>query len=74
MIASTFATRTLEVIMGVAPLLLKGIVTAEDALVALEYDVNGIIVSNHGGRQLCRLSDKVAHGDKLRNKNQDMKR
>ncbi|HEY4033650.1 MAG TPA: alpha-hydroxy acid oxidase [Ktedonobacteraceae bacterium] len=34
------------------PILLKGIVTAEDALVALEYGVNGIIVSNHGGRQL----------------------
>jgi 4-hydroxymandelate oxidase len=34
------------------PILLKGIVTAEDALLALEYGVNGIIVSNHGGRQL----------------------
>ncbi len=34
------------------PILLKGIVTAEDALVALEYGINGIIVSNHGGRQL----------------------
>jgi isopentenyl diphosphate isomerase/L-lactate dehydrogenase-like FMN-dependent dehydrogenase len=34
------------------PILLKGIVTAEDALLALEYGANGIIVSNHGGRQL----------------------
>lgn len=30
----------------------KGIATAEDALLAVEHDVDGIIVSNHGGRQL----------------------
>ena len=34
------------------PLLLKGILTAEDALLAVERGVEGIIVSNHGGRQL----------------------
>ncbi len=34
------------------PLLLKGIVTAEDARLAVEHGVDGIIVSNHGGRQL----------------------
>jgi len=34
------------------PILLKGILTAEDALLALEHGMNGIIVSNHGGRQL----------------------
>ncbi len=34
------------------PVLLKGILTAEDALLALEHGVSGIIVSNHGGRQL----------------------
>jgi len=34
------------------PLLIKGILTAEDALLALEHGVSGIIVSNHGGRQL----------------------
>ena len=33
-------------------LLLKGIMTAEDAALALDYEVDGIIVSNHGGRQL----------------------
>ncbi|MCC5794950.1 MAG: alpha-hydroxy-acid oxidizing protein [Chromatiales bacterium] len=33
------------------PLLLKGIVTAEDARLALEHGVDGLIVSNHGGRQ-----------------------
>ncbi len=34
------------------PILLKGVLTAEDALLALECGVAGIIVSNHGGRQL----------------------
>lgn len=34
------------------PIILKGILTPEDAVLALEYGVNGIIVSNHGGRQL----------------------
>ena len=34
------------------PILLKGILTAEDALLALEHGVSGIVVSNHGGRQL----------------------
>jgi 4-hydroxymandelate oxidase len=32
------------------PLVLKGIVTKEDAEAALEHGVNGLIVSNHGGR------------------------
>ena len=31
-------------------LLLKGIVTAEDARLAVEHGVDGLIVSNHGGR------------------------
>jgi (S)-2-hydroxy-acid oxidase len=30
----------------------KGIATAEDALLAVHYGVDGIVVSNHGGRQL----------------------
>ncbi len=34
------------------PIILKGILTPEDALLALEYGADGIIVSNHGGRQL----------------------
>jgi isopentenyl diphosphate isomerase/L-lactate dehydrogenase-like FMN-dependent dehydrogenase len=34
------------------PILLKGILTAEDALLAIEHSMDGIIVSNHGGRQL----------------------
>ncbi len=38
------------------PILLKGILTAEDALLAVEHGVDGIIVSNHGGRQLDGVS------------------
>lgn len=34
------------------PLILKGIATAEDAAIAVEHGVDGIYVSNHGGRQL----------------------
>jgi isopentenyl diphosphate isomerase/L-lactate dehydrogenase-like FMN-dependent dehydrogenase len=34
------------------PILLKGILHPADALKAIEYQMNGIIVSNHGGRQL----------------------
>ena len=34
------------------PVLVKGVLTAEDAVLALEHGVSGIIVSNHGGRQL----------------------
>jgi glycolate oxidase len=34
------------------PFILKGISTADDARVALEHGIEGIYVSNHGGRQL----------------------
>jgi len=34
------------------PLILKGIATAEDAALACEHGVEGVYVSNHGGRQL----------------------
>ncbi|WP_030563689.1 alpha-hydroxy acid oxidase [Streptomyces aureocirculatus] len=34
------------------PLVLKGILTAEDALLAADHGVRAVIVSNHGGRQL----------------------
>lgn len=30
----------------------KGVATAEDTLLALKYGVDGVVVSNHGGRQL----------------------
>ncbi|XP_034695834.1 peroxisomal (S)-2-hydroxy-acid oxidase GLO4-like [Vitis riparia] len=34
------------------PILIKGVLTCEDAIKAVEVGVSGIIVSNHGGRQL----------------------
>lgn len=44
------------------PVLVKGIVTAEDAALAVEHGAAGIVVSNHGGRQLDRC---VATADAL---------
>lgn len=35
-----------------APLILKGIATAEDARLAVEHGADAVYVSNHGGRQL----------------------
>ena len=34
------------------PFVLKGILTAEDARLAVQHGAQGILVSNHGGRQL----------------------
>ncbi|KAF1846541.1 mitochondrial cytochrome-like protein b2 [Cucurbitaria berberidis CBS 394.84] len=34
------------------PIVLKGVQCAEDAKLAMEYGCNGILLSNHGGRQL----------------------
>lgn len=36
------------------PVLVKGVLTAEDAALAVEHGAAGIVVSNHGGRQLDR--------------------
>ena len=46
--------RDLEWITGEAnlPVVLKGVVTAEDAELAVEHGAEAVIVSNHGGRQL----------------------
>ena len=34
------------------PVLVKGILTAEDAALAVDHGASGVVVSNHGGRQL----------------------
>ena len=44
------------------PVLAKGILTDEDALLAVEHGAAGIVVSNHGGRQLDR---SIATADAL---------
>lgn len=41
------------------PVILKGITAAEDAILALEAGVDGIIVSNHGGRTLDTLAATI---------------
>jgi 4-hydroxymandelate oxidase len=49
-----FSWRDLAWLRGVTklPLLVKGIVRPDDAVRAVEHGVAGIVVSNHGGRQL----------------------
>jgi 4-hydroxymandelate oxidase len=42
------------------PLILKGVVTPEDARLAVQAGVAGIIVSNHGGRQLDGAEATIA--------------
>ncbi len=41
------------------PLIIKGILTAEDASLAVEHGAEAVWVSNHGGRQLDRVSAGV---------------
>ncbi|KAF0892518.1 hypothetical protein E2562_016821 [Oryza meyeriana var. granulata] len=42
------------------PVLVKGIITAEDARIAIECGAAGIIMSNHGGRQLDYLPATIS--------------
>jgi L-lactate dehydrogenase (cytochrome) len=50
----TVTWRDLEWIRGLWPgkLILKGVMTIEDARIAADEGVDAIVVSNHGGRQL----------------------
>ncbi|KAI9593050.1 FMN-dependent dehydrogenase [Syncephalis fuscata] len=41
------------------PIIVKGVLTAEDAQLAVQAGVSGIIVSNHGGRQLDGVSPTI---------------
>lgn len=43
---------TLRRLWGDGPIILKGVLSIDDALLAVRSGVDGIIVSNHGGRQL----------------------
>jgi isopentenyl diphosphate isomerase/L-lactate dehydrogenase-like FMN-dependent dehydrogenase len=54
MVSASLTWRDLERIAAEAgmPLLVKGVLTAEDAHLACEHGAAGIVVSNHGGRQL----------------------
>ncbi len=48
------------------PIVIKGIMRADDARLAVEHGVDAIIVSNHGGRQLdhAQATIEVAAGDR----------
>jgi isopentenyl diphosphate isomerase/L-lactate dehydrogenase-like FMN-dependent dehydrogenase len=41
------------------PIVLKGVLTADDAELAVEHGIAGIVVSNHGGRQLDGVSASI---------------
>ena len=41
------------------PVLVKGVLTAEDASLAVEHGAAGVVVSNHGGRQLDGVAASV---------------
>jgi isopentenyl diphosphate isomerase/L-lactate dehydrogenase-like FMN-dependent dehydrogenase len=61
MISPTLTWRDLERIAREAklPLLVKGVLTAEDAQLACEHGAAGIVVSNHGGRQLDGVAASI---------------
>jgi isopentenyl diphosphate isomerase/L-lactate dehydrogenase-like FMN-dependent dehydrogenase len=54
LIETRLTWRDLEKLRGMSdlPLLVKGVLTREDARLAADAGVGGIVVSNHGGRQL----------------------
>ena len=54
LISPSLTWRDLERLAGEAglPVLVKGVLTAEDAALACEHGAAGVVVSNHGGRQL----------------------
>jgi 4-hydroxymandelate oxidase len=54
LIDSSLTWRDLERLAGMSdlPLIVKGVLTEEDARLAVENGAAGIVVSNHGGRQL----------------------
>ncbi|XP_015602171.1 peroxisomal (S)-2-hydroxy-acid oxidase isoform X2 [Cephus cinctus] len=41
------------------PIILKGILTAEDAILAVQHGASAILVSNHGGRQVDRCPSTI---------------
>ena len=57
---ATVSWRDLEWLAGYGlPVVVKGILTAEDAALACEHGVAAIVVSNHGGRQLDGAASSI---------------
>ena len=46
------------------PVIAKGILTAEDARLAVQHGADAIVVSNHGGRQLDGVLATVSNDHK----------
>jgi isopentenyl diphosphate isomerase/L-lactate dehydrogenase-like FMN-dependent dehydrogenase len=61
MVSASITWRDLERIAGEAqlPILVKGVLTAEDARLACEHGAAALVVSNHGGRQLDGVSATI---------------
>src|SRR2546423_3606287 len=57
----TLSWNDLESLVGSCslPVLVKGVLTAEDARLAVEHGAAGVIVSNHGGRQLDGVAASI---------------
>jgi isopentenyl diphosphate isomerase/L-lactate dehydrogenase-like FMN-dependent dehydrogenase len=57
----TLTWRDLEWLRSICPLpiVVKGVLTAEDALLAAEHGAAAVVVSNHGGRQLDGVPEVV---------------
>jgi len=58
----TVTWKDIEWLRGQWPgrLLIKGVMSGEDALAALDAGADGVVVSNHGGRQLEGVSSTIA--------------
>uniref|UniRef100_A0A8C8SUC9 (S)-2-hydroxy-acid oxidase n=1 Tax=Peromyscus maniculatus bairdii TaxID=230844 RepID=A0A8C8SUC9_PERMB len=59
--STTFCWNDLSLLQSMTqlPIILKGILTKEDAELAVKHNVQGILVSNHGGRQLDEVPASI---------------
>ena len=60
-IDAAFSWRDLDQIRSITslPLIIKGIIHSDDARKAVGYGVQGVVVSNHSGRQLDTIPDII---------------
>ena len=58
---ASLSWRDLEWLSGLSdvPVVIKGVMTAEDASLAVEHGAAAVVVSNHGGRQLDHVSGTI---------------
>ncbi|CAH6928296.1 Hao2 [Phodopus roborovskii] len=59
--SASFCWNDLSLLQSITrlPIILKGILTKEDAELAVKHNVQGIFVSNHGGRQLDEVPASI---------------